>query len=101
MEGIHLSSENLCVGSSVPFSFQQLTSAQSRNQPLNPVFQPFIALMMRIFFPSNNITSDQYPGKRVRTRFNPKGEPQAVGFCGLESQARWGKFSRRFPETRS
>lgn len=47
-----------------PVSFQQLTSAQSSIYPLNPVFYPFIAIMMRISFPSNNIYADQYPRKR-------------------------------------
>ena len=40
----------------LPVSFQQLTSTQSPIYPLNPIFHPFIALMMRISFPSNNIT---------------------------------------------
>ncbi len=47
------------------FSFQQLTSAQSPISPLNPVFLPFVGIMMRISFPSNNITYRQLPGKSV------------------------------------
>src|SRR5580692_8254954 len=58
-----------------PFSFQQLTPTQSPNQPLNPIFPPFVEIKMRNPFPSNSITPDQYPGKSVRTRFNSWGEP--------------------------
>jgi hypothetical protein len=65
-----------------PFSFQQLTSAQSPISPLNPIFLPFVEIKMRISLPSNNITSDNTQGKRVPTRFNSLGEPQATGFVG-------------------
>ncbi len=51
-----------------PFSFQQLTSAQSCIQPLNPVFLPFVGIKMRNSLPSNSITIRHYPGKSVRTR---------------------------------
>src|SRR5580704_3493717 len=56
-----------------PFSFQQLTSTQSPISPLNPVFPPFVGIKMRISLPSNSITTYQYPGKRVPTRFYEVG----------------------------
>ena len=64
---------------------------------------------MRNPFPSNSITTDQYPGKSVKTRFNSRGEPQAVGFTvwvlwagfveyGSKVKAK-ARFRPSFPET--
>lgn len=63
---------------------------------------------MRNPFPSNSITTDQYPGKSVKTRFNSRGEPQAVGFTvwflwagfvDTDQRRSKARYCPSFPET--
>jgi len=68
-------------------SFQQLTSIQSRESPLNPDFAPFIGMSIAICIPSNRMESRQYPGKDVSSRLGREHGPVLKHF--RESRSFW------------
>ncbi len=70
-----------------PFSFQSLTSAQSPIQPLNPVFLPFVGIMVLILFPSHRIATDNSQGNVYKPgSYKPGSTSGENSNCLLESQ---------------
>jgi hypothetical protein len=63
--------------------------AQSRNQPLNPIFPPFVEIKMRISLPSNRMTQTSLPRERCKKQIQFPG--RTTGRLGFADWVLWAR----------
>jgi hypothetical protein len=66
--------------------------AQFRNQPLNPIFPPFVEIKMRIFLPSNRMTERPLPREKCKNQIQFPG--RTTGRLGFADWVLWARDLR-------